>query len=338
MKDIWRIIKFTRELWPYYAAVSGFTILLAAMSQLQPLFTKTAIDQVVKLIGGGHADVKLVALMAILIFLTDLGQTLFSNIGGYLGDILASKASRLMSQRYFEHLLTLPQSYFDKELTGTITNRMSRGISQITGFMNVVSNNFLQFLFSTIFSLIIVFIFSWQVGLMLALLYPVFIWITTRTSTKWQQYQKDINEQQDIANGRFVEAIGQIKVVKSFLQEKRELKHFGEHYDKVVQTTYPQSKLWHSQDVWRRVVLNLIFFGIYVYIFVETAHGIYTIGTMVLLIQYAQLIRIPIFTISFLVDQTQRAISNSRDYFEAMDVQPAIADIEGASTLQVTKG
>ncbi|HET7320372.1 MAG TPA: ABC transporter ATP-binding protein, partial [Candidatus Saccharimonadales bacterium] len=74
------------------------------------------------------------------------------------------------------------------------------------------------------------------------------------------------------------------------------------------------------------------------YIFVETAHGIYTIGTMVLIIQYAQLIRIPIFTISFLVDQTQRAISNSRDYFEAMDVQPAIADIPGANTLQVTKG
>jgi len=338
VKEIWRIIKFTRQLWPYYAAVSFFTILLAAMSQLQPLFTKTAVDQIAKLIGGGHADVKLVALMAVLIFLTDLGQTIFSNIGGYLGDLLAAKVQRHMSERYFEHLLTLPQTYFDNELTGTIINRMSRGISQITQFMNMLSNNFLQFIFSTIFSLIVVFYFSWQVGLMLSVLYPIFIWLTTRTSTKWQGYQKEINKEQDIASGRFAEAIGQIKVVKSYLQEKRELKLFSRHYGNAVATTYPQSKLWHTQDVVRRVVLNLIFFVIYIYIFVETARGLYTLGTMVLLIQYAQLIRIPIFSISFLVDQTQRALANTRDYFEAMDVEPAIRDSLAAKDLRVTKG
>ena len=338
MKDIWRIIRFTRHLWPYYLSISVFTVLLAAMSQLVPLFTKTAVDQIANLLQGGHANVRLVALMAILIFLTDVGQTIFSNIGGYLGDLLAAKVQRYMSERYFEHLLRLPQSYFDNELTGTIINRMSRGISQITNFMNVLTNNFLQFIFSTIFSLVIVFYFSWQVGLILSLLYPVFIWLTTRTSTKWQGYQKDINEQQDIASGRFAEAIGQIKVVKSFLQEPRELKLFSKHYDNAVATTYPQSKLWHTQDVIRRSVLNLIFFAIYIYIFVETAHGIYTIGTMVLLIQYAQLIRIPIFTISFLVDSTQRAVTNTRDYFDAMNIEPAITDRPDAAELNIHSG
>ena len=88
MKDIWRIIKFTGELWRYYVAVSLFTILLAGMSQLQPLFTKGAVDQVAKLLQGGHADVKLVAIFAAAIFLTDFGQTIFSNIAGFIGDVL----------------------------------------------------------------------------------------------------------------------------------------------------------------------------------------------------------------------------------------------------------
>lgn len=338
MKDIWKIIKFTRELWPYYAAVSVFTILLAGMSQLQPLFTKTAVDQVTKLIGGGHADVKLVAFMAILIFLTDVGQTIFSNIGGYIGDILAAKVQRVMSERYFAHLLTLPQAYFDNELTGTIINRMSRGISQISNYMNAVTNNFMQFIFSTIFSLAIVFVFSWQVGLMLLFIYPVYIWLTTRTSSKWQEYQKEINGEYDVASGRFAESIGQIKVVKSFLQEQRELKLFGRHYGRALQLTYPQSRLWHTRDVGRRVVLNLISLAVFVYIFVETARGVYTIGTMVLLIQYVQLVRIPIFTISFLVDASQRAVANTKDYFEAMAVEPAITDREGAVKLRVPSG
>jgi ATP-binding cassette subfamily B protein len=339
MKQLWRIVKFTRELWPYYVLVSIFTILLASMSQLQPLFTKGAIDQITAgLSSGHHASVKIVAIFAFLIFLTDLGQTLFSNIGGYAGDLLSTKIQRVMSEKYFEHLLSLPQSYFDTELTGTIINRMSRGIGQISNFMQTISNNFLQFIFSTIFTLGIVFYYSWQVGLMLLVLYPVFVWLTTRTSERWQSYQKIVNREQDIASGRFAEAIGQVRVVKSYLQEKRELSIFSKHYQTAVDTTYPQSRFWHWQDVKRRIVLNLIFLAIFSYIFIETASGHYNLGTMVLLIQYATLIRIPIFSISFLVDQTQRAVANTKDYFEAMDIEPAIQDIADAKTLKVTKG
>jgi ATP-binding cassette subfamily B protein len=338
MKELTRIVKFTKELWPFYIGVSIFTIFLAVMSQLQPLFTKGAIDQITKLLAGGHADVTLVFIFALLIFITDFFSTIFSDVSGYIGDILSVKISRIMSRRYFEHLLTLPQGYFDTESTGKIINRMNRGVNQISNFMNVLSNNFLQFVFSTIFTLFIVLYYSWQVGLMLLVIYPIFIWFTTRSSEKWQEYQKIINSEQDIANGRFAEAISQVRVVKSFIKEKLELNIFTKHYDKAVTTTYPQSKYWHKQDVKRRVVLNVIFFFIFAYIFVETAHGVYSLGTMVLLIQYAMLIRIPIFSISYLVDNTQRAIANTKDYFSVMDVEPEINDAEDAKPLRVDKG
>jgi ATP-binding cassette subfamily B protein len=338
VKQLLRIIQFTRDLWPYYAAVSGFTILLAGMSQLVPLFTKSAVDQITKLISGGHADVKLVGIFAFLIFLTDLGSTVFSNLSGYFGDLLSIKVQRTMSERYFKHMLSLPQSYFDTALTGTIINRMSRGITQISGFMQTISNNFLQFIFSTIFTLIIVFYYSWQVGVMLGILYPIFVYLTTRTSEKWQGYQKIINEEQDKASGRFAEAIAQVKVVKSFSQEQRELSIFSKHFSTAIKTTYPQSKYWHKQDIKRRLVLNLIFLAVYAFIFIETARGSYSLGVMILLIQYTQLIRIPIFSISFLVDASQRAVSNTRDYFEAMDTEPAITDRARAKSLEVTTG
>ena len=123
MKHIWRIITFTKDLWRYYVIIAIFTILLAAMSQLVPLFTKGAIDEITKSLQGGKANVALVAIFAALIFITDFGQTVFGNIGGYIGDILAIKLKQFMSTRYYEHLLSLPQSYFDQELTGTIINR-----------------------------------------------------------------------------------------------------------------------------------------------------------------------------------------------------------------------
>lgn len=334
MKHILRILRFTGVLKRYYMAISAMTIMLAAMSQLVPLFTKAAIDQV----SSGHPNVPRVALFAFLIFLTDIGQTYFSNISGYWGDILAIKLKQLMSRRYYEHLLNLPQRYFDTELTGTIINRMNRGIQDIGDFIQMFSNNFLQFIFSTIFTLVIVAWYAWPVALMLATLYPVFIWLTAKTSNKWQRYQKEINENLDVASGRFAESIGQIKVVKSFLQEARELKFFNSKFEKAATTVRPQSRYWHRQDNIRRSILAIIFFFVFMYIFVETARGRYSVGTMVLLIQYSMLIRIPIFSISFLVDRTQRAIANSKDYFDVMDVQPEINDQPNAVDMQINKG
>src|SRR4029079_7830397 len=168
------------------------------------------------------ADVMRVAQFAVLIFLTDVGQTLLGNYSGYLGDVMTVKLQRLLSQRYSQHLLALPQRYFDTELSGKIINRMSRGIGQISTFMQMFSNNFLQFIFSTVMSLAVVAYFSWPVALMLATLYPVYIWLTTRTSVKWQKYQTQINEQQDVASGRFAESVGQGRVGKSFCQEVRD--------------------------------------------------------------------------------------------------------------------
>jgi len=343
MRDIWRIIQFTKNLRRYYIGISLFTIALSGMTLLQPLFTKAAVDQLT----GGKPNVRVVAMYAVLIFLTDVSQTVLSNVGGYLGDLMAAKQRQILSERYYEHVLSLPQSYFDTELSGKIINRMSRGIDQVTNFMQMLSNNFLQFIFSTVFTLIIVAFYSWQVALMLFVLYPVFIWLTTRTSGKWQAWQKVINEEQDIASGRFNESMGQVRVVKSFLQEARELRFFKHRYDKVVATTYPQSRYWHIQDVKRRLVLNVIFLAVFVYVFVETARGGYGpiygpgaagIGTMVLLLQYAMQIRIPIFSISFLVDQTQRAAANTKDYFVVMDQRPEIIDHPNAQKLTIKRG
>jgi len=338
MKSIWRIMRFTGSLWRYYLGVSVFTILVAAMSQVIPLLTKAAIDEITKLAAGGHADVAKVAIYAVLIFAVDMAQNLFSNYGGYIGDMLAAKQQRLLSNRYYEHVMSLPQRYFDTELTGTIINRMNRGITQITGYTQTLSNNFLQFLFSTVFTLVIVAYYSWPVALILLSLYPIYIWLTTLSNDKWQGYQKDINRDSDVASGRFAESVGQVRVVKSFVQEAFELRIFDKLMRRIVSITSPQSKHWHWHDVLRRTVLAVINFGLYAFIFVQTARGHYTIGTMVLLIQYAQLIRIPLFSISFLVSQTQRAVANSQDYFAVMDEEPEIRDHSHAPALTVSKG
>lgn len=335
MRDIWRIITYSKSLWRYYVAISGFTIFLSLIGLVLPMLSGWAIDEMQK---GTSADIRYMVYLALGILVIEVISTVGNNISGYWGDVLSIKLNKLLSTRYYEHLLTLPQSYFDIELTGKIVNRLNRSINQITSFMQMVSNNFLQFIFSTIFALAIVAYYSWQVALLLGALYPIYILLTLKTSNKWQKYQEKKNLNGDIAYGRFAEAIGQIKVVKSFIQEKRELKLLDYRFGKVVAINYPQSKYWHTKDVQRRLILNIIFFLVYLFIFIQGARGVYSAGQAVSLILYAMQIRIPIFTISFLVDNTQKAIADSKDYFEIMSLEPEIADIPGAKPLKVQSG
>lgn len=305
------------------------------MSLLLPLLSGWAIDEIRK---GTGASISYVVWLAAGIFLLDLGSTIFSNIGGYLGDRMAVKLQRILGYRYYQHLLTLPQSYFDTELSGKIIARLNRSVGQLSNFVKMFSNNFLQFIFSTVLALIVVAFYSWQIALLLAALYPIYILMTIRTSGKWQDYQQKKNLHLDIAGGRFAEAVSQVKVVKSYIQENRELRFLDKHQKIMVDTDQPQSRLWHTKDVQRRVVLNIIFFAIYLFIFVQGAKGVFTPGQAVALILYAMQIRIPIFTISFLVDGTQRAIADSKDYFEIMDTTADIVDVPHAKRLKVRQG
>ncbi len=335
MKPLFHILRYARELWPYYTVISIFTILLSLATLVQPLLAGWAIDELRQ---GTGASMRYVIVLAGLIFAVDLLVTLLSNISGYFGDQMSLRLNRLLSRRYYEHLLKLPQSYFDNELTGTIINRLNRSINQITDFMQMMSNAFLQFLFSTVFTLVIVAYYSWQVAFLMLSVYPVYIWLTTRSSAKWQAWQTEINQNFDIANGRFGEVINQVKVVKSFLGERMELKHFDKHNGRALNINKPQSRYWHTHDVYRRIVLGIIFFGIYLFIFMQGAQGRLSPGAVVTLILYATQIRIPIFTISMLVDRAQRAVADSRDYFAVMAIQPAISDLPDAEELTVRRG
>lgn len=338
MKQLFKVLHYAKNLWPYYLIITIFSVFLALSNQVVPFVMKEAADLVTAVIGGAQPNFTLVIWLAVAVLVADVAGTLFSNIGGYYGDVMAAKLKKQLSDRYYEHLMNLPQNYYDQELTGTIINRLNRTIFELTNFMNFFANNFFQMILTMVFTLVIVASFSWEVAALLFIVYPLFLWLTTITSKEWQAHQAKKNQHTDIASGRFAEAVSQIKVVKSFIQEKRELNYFTDHYAKTIDITKVQSRQWHNMDIARRLALNIIFFAIVGYIFWQTLAGRFTVGEMFLLVQFSQLMRIPLFSMSFIVDQTQHAIAGSKDYFKVMEMKPSITDKPDAKPLEILTG
>ena len=326
MRSLGRILVFTKKLTPYYIAIVVASLFVTAAGIAVPFIIGRATDTAVAAVAGSLSipqATTTVLWLAAAFFAVDVLSTTISSVGGYFGDIMSQKMRAILSVRYYEKLLTLPQQYFDNELTGTITSRLNRSITEVTGFAKFFANNFFTTILTVVAVLTISAAFSPWLTLLLAIVFPVYMWLTALTSRRWQRLEGKKNEQIDLAGGRFNEVIGQIRVVKSFVQELRELKIFTRRFSQTITDTADQSYHWHWMDLARRAFMSAMFFAIYAIIFVNTVRGMFSVGDMVLLIQLVALARQPIGSMSYIVDTAQHAIAGSKDYFDVMALEPA---------------
>jgi len=338
MKAIWKIIKYSKQLWPYYVAISFFVIILAVLNLVVPFVTKGLVDGIVNKYAGQNVTLQYMGTLVLIGGLASVVATLLSNLNGYWGDIMSVKLNSLLSERYFKHLMELPIGFYDNEITGKITARLDRSIGTISQLMQTLANNFVQFFLTTIVTLIVIAFYSWPVALLLAVIFPIYIWITHLSSQSWQKRQEGINKDLDVGNGRFVESIAQVRVVKSFVMEASELLFFGKKRRSIESQTKGQSVEWHKYDVYRRLALNVIFTLITGVIIYQAYIGVYNLGTMTLLLTLSTQAQFPLFGSSFIIDALQRATSGSKDYFEIMELNAEITDDKGAKDLKVKKG
>lgn len=331
MKELLKIVRYSWALKRFYLATGALVVVISLLNQATPFLTKFMIDGLIK---GGQPFEYFVWLVAG-ILIANVSVTLISNWQGFLGDILGTKLYTLLAQRYFDHVTKLPMEYFDNEVSGRITSRLDRSIATISQLINALANNFIGFFLTSAITLVILAYYSWPVALLLAGLFPLYIWLTTLSSRAWQKKQEHINKDVDYATGRFIEVIGQIRVVKAFVQEKAESLLYGNKRGSVEVKTKEQSRQWHYYDVIRQLGLNIVFFGIYGIIIWQAYRGDISIGTAVLLIQLSTQAQWPLFASSFIVDQVQRASAGSKDYFKVMETEPLIQDAKDAKPLEV---
>lgn len=337
MKSLLRTLGYTHNMLPFYAKISLCSVLVALTGIAMPYVISRATTLMVEVVEGNNIGVGQVLWLAALLLVFDVANVLIRNLGGYWGDVMSTKLKAQLSTHYYHHLLSLPQSYFDGELTGTIINRLNRAITEMSNFLNMFANNFLQMLLTSCITIGIVLTYSLDLALLVLILYPLFIWLAVLTSKKWRYFQSNKNHEVDMASGRFAEVVSQIKVVKSYVRESLEYRHFTKRYRKTIAVTRKQSRYWHKMDVIRGLILSIVFFLIFAYIFVQTTEKKFTIGEMILLITLINNLRTPLFSMSFIVDSFQKAVSGSKDFIAAMELKPGIKDAPDAAHLNTEK-
>ncbi len=338
MQSLREIFRYTKGLRGYMWAIAVLSILTAGLSFASPFIIKLATDWVATIVAGkAMFSWEQLGIYAAMLIGVTIISSLVSDVSGYVGDQLSIRTRHQLSTAYYKHLLALPQRYYDNEISGKIINRLSRAITDITNFLQFFSNNLLQMLLTTFFTLIVLMIYGWQLALIIAILIPANLYLTARTSTRWQDLEKKKNSHFDLASGRFAEVIGQIRLVKSFVTEPREYKLFDTEVKQMIGLTAEQSRYWHTMNFLRNLVFGTIQALSLVMIFYLAGRGRLTMGDIAMLIVLIQQASMPLRGLSYFVDTYQRAVANSKDFLEAMK-EPVEPSGSGRKELKVTGG
>ncbi len=337
MSAIWQILKFTRQFWRWYVVAGIFVLVTSGLNLVAPLLSKVIVDEIVAKVTDNTGNWEIVLLFLGLMLLSQIVQIILQSIGGWIGDILETKLETYLSTTFYHHLLSLHIGYYDAEVTGKTMNKMYRGIEQITGFIQNMTNNFLPFLVTAVITIGLLAFYSPVIAILLAALFPIYILISHGSTVAWKHYQDQQNELSDVSLSRAYEIIAGIRIVKAFAAEIMELTNFRQFRQQIETINIKKTRTWHVYDFARQFVLNLITFGIYAYIIYFTFRGQFTIGEMTLLTQLVTQARFPLFAMSFILGQIQRAESGSKDFFAIINTPAQVVDTKGAASLKWPK-
>ncbi len=333
MKNIVNIFRFTKSFRGWYAAMSLFIIVSSLLNFVTPFVLKRIVDVITDQITGKTGELTVIYWALGILLFSDIIGTVLTAYSMWIGDLLAVKLQTFLSSKFYKHVLSLDVGYFDNMAIGNLTNKLYRGIASITNFIQSATNNFLPFFLTAFITIGILMMYSPVVGILLAALFPLYTVITHRSSMAWGKHEGKKNEIGDISQGRALESLSGIRVVKAFVGELFEFKTFVAAREKIEAITRQQTKEWHLFDFYRRIVLNIVLFIIISYILYQTYHGIYTLGEMTLLLQLVNQARFPLFAMSFIIGQIQQADAGSKDFFEVLNTPQVITDAPHAKTL-----
>lgn len=320
MKNIFKIIKLSKPQHKWIAIAGVLITLQAILQQATPVTLKYIVDELSKQISTGTGNYQRLILLFGLILVINLGNVILNSVSQRLGDYIASRLGRYLTELYYRKIFTLPQKYFDSEISGKIVNQLNRGILSIQSFVGATTNFMMPALLQALFGIAVLSYFDVSIALLALSVFPVYIAISSYSTKKWGEIQKQKNIHEDASRGRIQEVISNIKLVKTYNTQRNEWKFVSDEYRTINQLYDRQSTKYHILNFIREFGLEIAFVIILFTIFRKTFLGELSLGEMVLIIQLLNQLRRPLFGMSYILEQIQRAEADSKEFFEVIEL------------------
>lgn len=150
----------------------------------------------------------------ILVFSTILSATI-----GYVRALMLMRSGIMINAKlilgYYQHLLTLPQSFFDSMRSGEIISRISDA-AKINTFINNALLNIVVNVFTIIVAFALMFQYYWKLALIMLVAIPIYAMIYLIYNAINKKVQRKIMEEAADLQSQLVESINSSSTIKCF--------------------------------------------------------------------------------------------------------------------------
>ncbi len=331
MNNIFKVIQLAKPYHKFIYVISGIILLMTIMELLSPFLFKLIVDQIEAQVKTGDGDVQKMYLMIGVLFITSILAVALEAVNQRLGDYTTARIGKFLIEKFYKKIFTLPQEYFDSQVSGKIISQLNRGIIALQDFLGAATNFIVPALLRSIFIIMVLAIYNIPIALLVLAIFPFYIFISRYSTQQWGKKEVEKNQIEDTTRGRIQEVIGNIRLVKSANTQQSEWKFVSDFLGKSVAIYDKQSMMYHILNFLRNFGLEAVLIIIAVIVFRNTYLGLLSLGQMVLIIQYLNQIRRPLFAMSFILERIQKAESGSKEYFEVLEL-PSVENLPDRET------
>lgn len=248
----------------------------------------------------------------------------------YTTQLLAIRVSRDLRQQYFEHIQSLPMSFYQKHNIGGLSARVVGDAGQIATSINSWLTNYLQTPFTIITCLSICFYLSWLLSLVIFFGMPLIIIPIVFLARRVKRVSRQLQKNQESFANILIEFLAGIQTVKIFSMEEFSLKKYKEQNERMAVLESKTAKYGLLTRPILHAITTLCLACVVLF-------GLYTIGmSLSQLIVFCGMLQLVYEPVKKFADENgniQRGIVAAERMFEVLDIKPNIQDHPNAIEL-----
>ncbi|MCE1163996.1 MAG: ABC transporter ATP-binding protein/permease [Bacteroidetes bacterium] len=323
-------MKSLLPLLPYLKArkwklISGtiFVVISIFLQSLYPMVIGNAVDEITN--KTAHYSYFQYALLSLSLIITG-GAFLFLTRKTII--VASREIENDLRHDFFEHLMTLPKEFFDRNSTGDIMAHATNDINNIRNFLGPGIMYSIQTLLRTVVTLIIMFGISIKISLLALIPLPLISLLVYKVMKTVYGRSQKVQESFSDLTTKVQENFAGIRVVKSYVRELSEIDRFvkvSADYQKkslllarIQSYSFPMMFLLTSLSV-----IVVVYFG-----GLEVIKGNLSLGNVTEFIVYLGQLTWPMIAFGWVINLVQRASPSMDRIMKIMNTPPAVEDNE----------
>ncbi len=328
-----RLLQYVRPYWKRLAA-AGLILTVSSLAGLAtPWFVQNIVDTAVqraelstlnRVIGG------LVLLSLVQAFL-GFGQS-------YLIAWVGERAVANLRKTLYEHLNRMPLRFYASTRVGELLSRLGSDVMTIQEAVTSTLLSLLSQVIVFIGGVVIICVMAWRLTLLMLAVVPAAIVGMVLLGRVIRQISKQVQDSLAEITGIAEEALGGIRIVKSFAREPYEAQRYGDGVERLFRIALQRVRV---RAVLGPLIGFLAFGAIAIVLWFgsrEVIAGRLTPGQLVSFLLYTYIVAAPIGAMTALYGQFQQALGASERVFDLLDAPAEMQDAPDAMPLPPIRG